>query len=213
MRSRSLSHAALAGVATLSLAAAAQADRIDLEIFENADLVDVSGLDLWLDVLPAGDDQIDFVFHNDSTISSIITAVYFEASAFATLALADPQIVDQSAGVLFSPGATPPRPAGSIQEHGGTWTSLFSADANAPAPFNGINASAAETLTIRFALSPDTSVADVVAAISADPSRFRIAQHIQGLPGGASVWSIAVPSPGPLALLAGASLLAVRRRR
>lgn len=215
MPSRFLSRAALAASSvTLALASAAQAERIDLGIFENADGADVSELDLWLDVLPAGADQVDFVFHNDSAIPSIITAVYVEASDFATLALAAPQIVSQSAGVSFAQGATPPSPAGSIQFFGGDWNSLYTADADSPAPAHGINAGLGETLTLRFDLVGGATPGDIVAAITDDPARLRIAQHIQALPGGSSVWSVTVPSPGVLTLLsAGGLVLAARRRR
>lgn len=214
MRTRFLSRASLvASIAVLSLGSAAQADRVDFTIFENATGADVSELDLWLDVLPAGSDQIDFVFHNDSTISAVVTSVYFEDSDFAALALSMPRIVDESSGVSFSDDASPAEPAGSVQHFGGVWTSLYSAGADTPSPFNGINAGAGETLTIRFDLAGSTSVQDVIDAIVDDPSRLRITQHIQSLPSNASVWSITVPSPGSLALLSAGLLLVARRRR
>src|SRR5690606_29522500 len=131
----------------------------------------------------------------------------------ATLALAVPEIAAQSPGVKFSSGASPGQPAGSIQHHGGAWSTLYSADADAPPPMNGINAGIGETLTVRFNLTGGYTVDDVIGAITDEPSRFRIAQHIQGLPGDASVWSVTVPSPASLGLLSGCALLAMRRRR
>lgn len=198
----------------LCLAASAQADRIDMYVFENADNADVSGLDLWVDVTDGGGGTIDFTFHNDSSIDSIVTDVYFEETAFA--AMFGGAITFESAGVDFSDGASPPNPPGSISAFGGAWAgNLYSADSNAPVSHNGI--AVGELLTISFTLD-GVNVQDIIDALSSDPLGFRIAQHIQGLPQGASVWAVNTPIVVPLAPaawmgLAGLGLLAARRLR
>jgi hypothetical protein len=77
-------------------AAAAQADSIDLFVFENADNADVSGLDINVDIVDGGGGDVNFVFSNDSTTESFVSAIYVEMTNFSTGALANGAVVDES---------------------------------------------------------------------------------------------------------------------
>lgn len=200
----------LLAVATVcACAGMAQAIRVDLGVYENSNNASLSGIDLWVDVLDAPGPAIDFVFHNDSTASSFITAVYFETGL---AGLSGGSIVDQSAGVSFNMGATPPNPAQPGFLFGGSWAgNLLSLDADSPSPTWGINEGGLETLTVRLNAS-GTNASTVAAALQADPRGWRIAQHVQGLPGGFSVWSV-TPAPSSLALLGLGGMVLGRRRR
>jgi len=209
----------LAGAGALALGSAAVADRVDLAVFENADDADVSGLDLWVGVVADGE-SIDFTFHNDSSIGSVVTSVYFESTGFSLDCLDDGEVSFESAGVDFSDGATPPSPPGSIAGYGGSWGgNLYAADADSPSPAKGVGVG--ELLTISFEMDDECSLEEVLGALQSDPAAFRIAQHVQGLPNGSSVWLVNTPTLVPLpatAWMGGVGLLlplglAVARRR
>lgn len=200
-------------------AAAANADRIDLFVFENADTADVSGLDLWVDVVDHGT-HAEFVFHNDSTISSFVRSVYIEETDFTESTFTDVGLADtQQAGVKFRNGGSPPKPAGSIKHFGGKWQGNLAAF-RAKKPGSGKDGiDAGEQLSIEFALDGMTFDA-LMAGLTADLPTFRIAQHVQGLPGGQSVWTLnepparVVPLPSAAVLsLAGLGIVTNRRRR
>jgi len=185
------------------LASVASAARVDLDVFENSGGANVSGLDVWVDVLAAGSD-VDFVFHNDSSISSIITQIYFE-SGLSSL-IANGTIQAESSGVDFKVGATPALPPGGMNI--GFTLTLASFGRENPVS-KGINNVATETLTVRFDLLGSTTVDDVVAALG--QAGTRIAEHIQSLPEGKSVTAATVPPtvvPVPAALGPGLALLA-----
>ncbi len=191
-------------------ASIANAQRFDLFIYENDDGADVSGLELYFEIFDVGGTAIDFVFHNDSADPAIVTAVYFE-NTFG--GLVDGRIQDESAGVDFDENATPPNPAQPGFGFGGSWSgNLFDADAESPGPTNGINQGVGETLTIRFDYD-GIGLSDVQDALNNDPRDLRIAQHIQGLVNGESVWSINVPAPATLVAFGGLAAFAGRRRR
>lgn len=199
----------LAVASVCACAGMAHAIRVDLGVYENSNNASLSGIDLWVDVLDAPGPAIDFVFHNDSTASSFITAVYFETGL---AGLSGGSIVDQSAGVAFAAPATPTNPAQPAFLWGGSWAgNLASFDANSPSPTWGINEGGLETLTVRLNAS-GTNASAVAAALNADPRRWRIAQHVQGIEGQFSVWSV-TPAPGGLALLGLGGLVVGRRRR
>src|SRR5690606_16713010 len=150
-----------------------------------------------------------FVFRNDSSIGSSVASVYFENVPVAS-DLSNPIITMGEPGVSFSAGADPMRPPGSIDAIFSPWSgNLFSAQADAPKPNEGINP--AERLTISF--DNGGSFSDMLTALRDGSGSFRVAAHVIGLPGGESVWISNVPAPAPLALLGLAGLAATRRRR
>jgi hypothetical protein len=207
--------AGVLGVVML-LAANADAARVDLFVFQNSSGVDTTGLDLWVDVLDVGGTQVDFVFHNDSTIPSIISQIYFESTLGSLIS--GGAIHAQTAGVSFQVGATPSSPpggtnigwAGEIIDFGNT-------DAIGGVN-NGINAGVGENLTIRFSYVGATAVNDVLDALQDDG---RIAAHVRSVGDEgesiAVVTGVIVPLPAAawmgLATLGGIGLAGIRRWR
>jgi hypothetical protein len=211
-------------VAAAMLALNVQAARVDLFVFENTSGADTTGLDLWVDVLDVGGTQVDFVFHNDSSISSIVTQIYFESTLSGLIS--GGTIYGQTSGVSFTSTASPTTPAGG---EGIDWAGeLFAfGRANQGGVNNGINAGLGESLTIRFDYAGLSTHDDLLAALMADG---RIAQHVQGLPGGGSIgtvsgWNeigegvgqIVIPLPAAawmgLAMMSALGLGSLRRRR
>ena len=165
-------------------AAAAQADTIDLVVFENADNADVSGLDINVDIVDGGGGDVNFVFSSDSTTESFVSAIYVEMTNFSTGALANGAVVDES-GATFTPPATPPNPPGAISNFGGPWGGiLYSADM---IPGNGNGIDIGDYVTLGFDLLNANTVQDIFDAAAADPALFRFAAHVQGIDG-SSVW-------------------------
>lgn len=210
------------GIAAIMLgaASAASAERIELFVFENADNADVSGLDLWVDVVDRGS-YADFVFHNSSTVQSFVRSIYMESTAFSQTSLEDGRIGDaQPAGVRFEEGGSPPDPAGSISGFGGAWQGNFFR-ARAASPGNGKDGiDPGESLTLQFDYA-GIDYQSLIGALTGSEPAFRIVQHVQGLPGGSSVWNrnggdrnavVPLPSAAGMALAA-AALGGLRRRR
>lgn len=195
----------LGGMATLACAA-----RVDLEVFENDSGADVSGLDLWVDVLNSAG-KAEFIFHNDSTISSIITEIYFE-SGLSDL-LSNPMIAAESAGVDFEVGATPANPPGGTNiDWEGTFFSVGRVAKGGVD--NGINnPPPIETLAITFDFVGAEDIDAIIDALGQVGTR--IAEHIQALPCDNSVSAVTVPLPAALGpgLLLLASIGAFRLRR
>lgn len=193
----------------LGLSACAHADSIDLFIFENATNTDVSNIDINVEIVDAGGGEIGFVFSNDSSIASFISAIYIESTQFSTASFDDIELGDVDGDVSFSDGANPANPAGSIKHFGGDWGgSLFSADRdNGMGNKWGIHMG--ESLTVDVELD-GVSFDDVVDA--AGTPLFRFATHIQGVgPNGVSIWGTNGPEtqvvPLPPAAFAGLGLL------
>lgn len=203
MKKRALKVCAI-GVATLG--GAAHAERIDLLVFENQPMGDVSQLDLWVDVAQVAG-MVTFTFHNDSSIASEVTAIYFESTGVSGSLLSGGAIGNM-AGTAFSTPASPPSPPGSIAGFGGSWGgTLFGADRDSGPGSNGINPG--ETLAVSFGVSDDN--VDIADALRS--GGFRMAQHVQEVdPNSFSVWTV-TPAPGSLALLGLAGLTATGRRR
>ena len=187
-------------------AAVASADTVDLFVFENNDGVDVSDLHISVDIVDAGAGKIDFVFNNDSTIDSFVSAIYVESTNFSTASLANGAVGAQS-GADFAPPATPPTPPGSISAFGGAWGgNLFSAD---KAAGNGNGIDIGDWVTVGMDLMGGATAGDVEGAMG-DPALFRFAAHVQGI-NGSSVWVTNIPAgeivPLPPAAFAGAGLI------
>ncbi len=184
-------------------------------VYEKDASVDTTGLRLWINIIDGGS-YVDFTFGNSSTIPSVITNIYIESTVFSSAHLKNGSIVSpQPAGVDYSFGATPKNPAGSISNYGGKWRgNLIDISADPPPMFNGI--APGESLTVRFDLFGITC-SELVNAMT-DPTQFRIAEHVQGLPGGESVWTVNtpptqdVPLP-PTFVLLGVGFFAMTRRR
>jgi hypothetical protein len=201
-------------VALTTAAPPAHATLIRLSAFENKSYADLTGLNLRVEA-ENGDDYIDFIFRNESAISSVITAIYFESTGPATAYLTGGRIVTpQPEGVDFDLGASPRKPPRSIAAFGGRWEgNLLSASADCPSPRNGIGPG--ERLTIRFYYKQG-DFSDLTALLN-DPDQFRIAEHVQCLPNDASIWTVSggespVPLPGTAVLLASGAVLAARPR-
>jgi len=202
-----LNHKTFTVLALAACASAASANRVDLLMFENAGGVDPLIVDLWVDVIDQGS-TVDFVFHNDST-DGVVAAIYFESNGVSTGLMANGALGATSGIVNFDTPASPGSPPGSISGFGGTWGgNLFAADADSPAPTNGIGVG--ETLTISFDLLG--SYGDVLGALQNPDTGFRIAQHATSF-GQNSIWTTTVPAPGAAALLGLGGLIAGRRRR
>jgi hypothetical protein len=192
----------LALAALAACAGAAQADRIDLFMFEDNG-VNPLIIDLWVDVVDQGS-SVDFVFHNDST-QGVVAEVYFES----TNLIGNGAVTGSTGTVNFDTGANPPSPPGSITNFGGAWAgNLLALDAQSPGPTNGVGVG--ETLTVSFDLLG--SFTDVIHGLTRQDG-FRIAEHVISI-GQQSIWTTNfVPAPGALALLGLAGLAAPRRRR
>lgn len=148
---------------------------------------------LTVDVTDPGGDQVLFTFSNAGPAASVIADVYFDDGSLLQIA----SILNTPSMVAFSESADPPNLPGASNASP-PFQATFSADADAPAPTNGVNPG--ESLGILFDLQTGTTFADVLADL-ADGS-LRVGIHVQSFATGGSESFVNVPGPGPLTLLA-----------
>lgn len=164
--------------------------------------------------------QAQFTFRNEAGLASSITDLYFDTHLLPTGALTLPlTIVNQTAGVNFSAGATPGQlPAQNNANPAFVTTAQFSADSNTPISANGVD-HAGESLTIGLTTTSAYNQAWFENAFNT--GTLRIGLHVQAI--GTSGRSdsfvggpVVNPAPAPsgLILMAGAvPFLAILRRK
>lgn len=188
---------------------------LPVSIYNNADSASLSGMSISVNVSDGGSFAIFSIQNSSSGVNAncVVTSIYFESTAFSIASLASGALVTPfDPGVSYSVGATPPNPAagGLAPSWGGN---MFSAKPNSPSPVHGVGSG--EQVSARFNYIGGMDFATLQSMLLSDPTKFRIAMHIQGVGegGGSSVWGVTVPSPGAAALIGLAGLVGVRRRR
>jgi hypothetical protein len=168
-------------------------------------------------VRDSGSNTVSFTFYNDVGEKSSITDIYLTGTG--GVLEVPGKITDQSKGVDFSPGASPPNlPVGTKYD----FVATASADSNPPVYENGVNASG-EYVTWTFALAEGATYDDVIKSI--ESGTLRIGAFVPGSSGGSSSFIngasmersgdvTAVPLPAALWLMIGAlgSLALLSRR-
>jgi uncharacterized protein (TIGR03382 family) len=183
-------------------------DVISFQVFENEGAAPTAGLDLTVELVQQGS-ALHLIFANQSAIPAVVTALYVEQTPTSAALLANPLLVQPfQTGIVFTLGASPANPPGSIADFGGHWQGTWaSASAAAPSAANGIGPG--ESLTLSFdLLGAESQVHSAIAA-----GEIRIVQHVQALAGGQSLWTTTVPAPGALPVLLAAAAAGRRRRR
>ena len=168
-------------------------------------------------VTDSGSNTVSFTFYNAATEKSSITDIYLTGTG--GVLEVPGKITDQSKGVNFSSGASPPNlPVGKAYD----FVATASADSNPPVYENGVNASG-EYVTWTFALAKGATYDDVIKSI--DSGTLRIGAFVPGSSGGSSSFIngasmersgdvTAVPLPAAMWLMIGAlgSLVLMSRR-
>ena len=158
-----------------------------LNIFNNPTWQQDSRLSFTVSVSDEGQNRVGFLFENSSTISSSITAIYFDDDSLLNIT----ESIAESEAVSFSQGAKPESlPAGNILNPPFDKHPYFSTDSDSPTFHNGINEN--DWLKIIFTLNNNRTFNDVIESISNSGAAesLRIGIHIQGLPNGDSVSAI-----------------------
>lgn len=197
----------------LSTAFVCRADIIySFSIFNDPGWASDNRLNFTVAISDEGQNKVGFLFQNASSINSTIAAIYFDCSGL----LQSEGTITSNSGVSFSVGASPKSlPAGNELTPAFPKTPFFAADADSPAPQNGINRD--EWLKITFNLNKGKKFDSVIELFNAGSSRIGI--HIQALPDGSSVSAInkttpiTVPEPATIALLALGSIVLFRKTK
>ncbi len=185
-------------VMVLAIPRVAGAIPYQLNVFTSNSTIDLSLLDLQVDVTSYATDGAIFTFYNYSNTPSSITAVYFDDGVLLGLSS-----IASSAGVSFDAPATPGNlPGGNALIPPFVTTSQFSADADSPPYHKGVNpvspGDALEWVSIKFLLIENSDFNDVINSIS--DGSLRIGAHIQGLDDVDSESAVndSVPEPGTM---------------
>ena len=189
------------------LAFTAEASFVYPQIFtSNGGYYNSPDLNLFVEVSDGGSGQVDFTFHNESTINSCIASIYFDDGSLSEIA----GIINGS-GTLFSQPATPSGlPAGHTLNTPFVTTDTLSVSAEAPPPQNGINPG--EWVKITFNLADGKTFGNIIDELSS--GSLRIGEHIIALPDGSSESAVTIPEPMTTILLGlGAGLTGWRRIR
>jgi hypothetical protein len=150
------------------------------------------------------DDYVDFTFHNQSSVSSSISEVYFEQNT-----ILGPATITNGPGTLFAQFAAPKNlPAGNSLNPAFLCAPEFSFDSEPAPPKNGINPD--EWLRITFDLNTGATFAFLLDRLNAGD--LRIGAHLIALPDGSSESAVNTPEPTTIALLVFGSLALVNRR-
>jgi len=178
-----------------------------LKIFtSNGSYYNSLDLDFPVEVSEGGVGQVDFTFHNESSINSCIASIYFDDGSLLGIA----GIINGS-GTLFSqPAKSSNLPAGNTLNPSFVTTNAFSIGAESPPPQNGINPY--EWVKITFNLTDGKSFGNVIDDLNG--GALRIGAHIIALPDGSSESAVNIPEPMTTILLGlGAGLTGWRRAR
>jgi hypothetical protein len=200
-----------AGALALGLTGAAQAQNFSFSCVTNNDAGDcaIAEAQLGLAVDTAESGFVKFIFTNTSQLASSITDIYFDwlnpADALAQ------GTIGNSAGVSFSWGASPGNLPGGNTLSPAMTSAELSADSDAPAMHNGVNAED-EWVSFRFATGSSNPLQDLFAG------SLRIGVHVQGFDseGSESLVAIAAPVPEPetyALMLAGLGIVGAMARR
>ncbi len=176
------------------------------EIFtDNGDFNDDPGINIWMDV-SNGENVAEFTFHNDSTVQSCITNIYFD----------DGPIIGATMNIINGPGTL-------FAEDGpnnmpGGEDIFFDADrefnvgAEPPPSSNGINyIGIGEWATVELILDGFTLL-DVLTAL--DLGTLRVGVHIQDFTDGSSESAVnLVPEPATMCLLGLGGLILRKKQK
>ena len=168
---------------------------------DNGNYYDDPAVDIYIDVLPQGD-QIRFEVHNDSDkeVGSCVAQLYFDDDSLLLDAIAD---IEEGPGTSFDIGGSPPDlPAGQSLPTVFDVTEGFMVSADNPAPTHSVNPG--EWMAVIFDLVSGDFF-DVLDAM--DDESLRIGAHVISFADGSSE-GVITPEPGTiLLLLSGLALL------
>lgn len=210
--------ALLIAMLAVTMSASARADSVSYAFFNitnnNAGDAAIGEAQLSVEVTDIGVDanEVKFIFSNSGPDASAINAIYFDDGTLLGIASVD----NSDDGVSFSQDAAPPDlPGGENLVPEFNVTAGFLADADNPAPTNGVNPG--ESVGIVFDLKSGKTFDDVIEDLQT--RRLRIGLHVIDFEsGGSESFVNVVPLPASawsgmsmLVLLAGFAW--VRRRR
>ncbi|UCE99234.1 MAG: PEP-CTERM sorting domain-containing protein [Planctomycetota bacterium] len=170
---------------------------------------DSPDLNMYVEVIDGGQDQVDFTFYNDSLISSSVARIYFDDDSGLLSGVAG---ID-GLGVSFVQSTSPLNlPGVGFLDPPFDATSDFGFAVEHPLPANGINPG--QWAKITFDMACGRTLYDVIDAL--DTGTLRAGVRVLTLPEGLFSSAVTVPAPEPATLLlfgtAGMWLLTRKRR-